>query len=246
MDSKDLEEPNDLLRLCYEYKLQKIPIERDGTITGAVSKSDLVRYLSRSEHFEEGIPETINHLVESVDDGFLPELKQELRSGAITGIPVVGASGTVSKTITPGVLKAERDSEEFLERSDQLEFYETLLEEVPFPVTVESGDGVVFENSAHGTGDREGEWVEKKFESGEFTVRLALPQLLDDAFGAFESLREGNAIDIREILDKIEVGFLKKAHRLNDSISDAAEQIGLPRQTFNYRWDNKVDSSQDS
>lgn len=246
MDSKDLEEPNDLLRLCYEYKIQEIPIERDGTITGAVSKSDLVRYLSRSEHFEEGIPDTINRLVESVDDGFLSDLKQELQSGSVTGIPVVSASGSVSKTITSGVLKAEEESEEFLERSDQLKFYETLLEEVPFPVSVESEEGVVFENSAHDAKGEEGEWVEKKFESGGFTVRLLLPELLDVAFGAFESLREGNSIDIREILDKIEVQFLTKAHRLNDSISDAAEQIGLPRQTFNYRWDNKVDSSQDS
>lgn len=246
MQDSTLDEPNDLLRLCYRYKVQKIPISEDDAIRGAVLKQDLVRYLSRSENFDLELTDTINRLLEPVDDSFLESLREDLRSGSITGIPVVSTEGKLLKTITPGVLKAEEDSREFLEHSDQLAFYEDLLDQFPYPIEVVSSGDVVFRNQARET-DRDGEgWVTRTIEFSDHEVIIQVPRIVNLAFEAFSDLETGESIDIRDLLDKIEVEYLKKAHRLRDSISAAAELVGLPRQTFNYRWNNKVDSSQES
>jgi hypothetical protein len=246
MNTERLEDPNDLLRLCYTHKLRKVPISDGGTITGAILKEDLVRYLSRSEHFEDDLSRVISDLLESVDKGFLDSLRSQLRAGEIDGIPIVSMEGAVKKTITPGVLKAEQESEEFLERSDQLNFYETLFDKLPLPLMVEKDDDELFRNKAFDEFNDNELWYKKSYEQDQFLVILYVPEVLEEAFEAFIGLDEGMNVDIRELLEKIEVSFLKKAQLLNNSISDSAEQLELPRQTFNYRWNNKVDSSQDS
>ena len=246
MEPDELSDPNELLRLCYHYKVREIPVSKEQSITGKVPKQSLVRYLSRSEHFDHDLTETIHHLLEPVKDNFLDSLKEELRSQDIRGIPIVSLNGDVERVITPGVLETQEETEEFLEHSDQVAFYEELMDEVPFPLVVQKEGEVVYENGAHRNRSPDEEnWTERQFTSGGYVVTVTLPRMIDRLFEGFRSLERGNPIDIRELLDKIEVQFLKKAKSISDSISGAAEHLSLPRQTFNYRWDNKVDSPQD-
>lgn len=241
-----LDEPNDLLRLCYEYKIQEIPISEDGSINGSVAKDDLVSQLSHSEGFESDIKRLIRQLVNPVEEGFIDRLRGKLKDGEITGIPVVTTEGNIERTITPGVLQAEEESEEFLEQTNQLEVYEELLNQFPFPLQIRRDETNVFENDAIKSYDvDESEWDETVITLSDFSVFLYIPDLVDDVFDAFRTLDENETVDLRELLDDVEYNFLKKAHAATDSISSAAEMVGLPRQTFNYRWKNKVDESED-
>ncbi len=246
MEPDELSDPNELLRLCYHYKVREIPVFKEQSITGKVPKQSLVRYLSRSEHFDHDLTETIHHLSEPVKDGFLESLKEQLRSEDIRGIPIVEFDGTVDRIITRGVLDVQEQTEEFLEHSDQVALYEELMDQVPFPLIVKKNGEIVFENKdSRNRESSPDDWVDRQYESGNFVIQVTLPTMIDRLYEAFQTLETGNPIDIRELLDKIEVKFLKKAKKLSDSVSGAAERISLPRQTFNYRWDNKVDPSQD-
>lgn len=241
-----LDEPNDLLRLCYEYKIQRIPISEDGSISGSVRKDDLVSQLSHSEGFDSDIRKLIRSLVNPVEEGFIDRLRAKLKNEEIKGIPIVTKQGDIDRTITPAVLTAEEESEEFLEQTTQLQAYEELLNELPFPLRIEQDGTKIFENERITSYDvTQSEWDEATISLSEFSVSIFIPSLVKDVFDAFRVLDEGETIDLRELLETVENKFLKKAHSATDSISAAAEKVGLPRQTFNYRWKNKVEDTDD-
>lgn len=235
-----LDEPNDLLRLCYEYKIKRIPVSDEGSITGSIEKDDLVSQLSHSEGFESDLRKLIRSLTKPVEEGFIEGLKEKLSRNDITGIPVVTKSGSIDRTITPGVLNTEEKSEQFLDQSNQLQVYEDLLDEFPFPVRIERDGANVFENRRMNSYDvSQAEWHEEVISLSNFSVYLYIPVMVKEVLDAYYNLETGEQIELRTLLDTVEYEFLKKSHDSTESISSAAELVSLPRQTFNYRWNKK-------
>lgn len=231
-----IEGPNDLIRLCYEYGIQEIPITRNGSIQAAIEKKDLVGYLNKRDPEDRDIRVLIDDFAGSVQSDFLSSLKEKLRDGTISGIPIINYDAEVVRTITPGVLRAEEESREFLDQALQKELYEKLFEQFPFYLELLQEEEVVFKNFEELPEDMD--WTIKEWSEGNVTMKIYFPYIVLSLHEAYRDLRNGESIEMREVLDTIEEAFLEVAHHSTDSISEAAEQVGLPRQTFSYRWDN--------
>jgi len=231
-----LTEPNDLLHLYYKYGLRQVPITDQGEITGKIRKSSVVRHLSRSENFESNVVNTIDQLLEPADEKFLDRLKENLKSGKTSGIPIIDVDGTIQQTITPSYLEAHSEVNKFIDESSKRLIYEKLMEELPFLIRLKDGDDIVFKNYSESAECRELEYSVLKYDQHDYTLELLLPTVLKRVMEDLEFLRRGESINLRELLSHLEKCLLSQAYQNGQSITSAAELVELPRQTFNYRW----------
>jgi hypothetical protein len=236
---EQLTEPNDLLHLFYKYGVGELPISREGDITGKLVKSSVVRYLNRSENFDSNIVTTIDNLVEPVEEAFFDRLKEDLREGSIKGIPIVRENGELEQIVTPGVLDAREEASEFVDESKKREMYEQFLEEVPFSVALFSDGERLFENRrwknhAEGENSSTMTWTER-----DLTVKLRMPDVVKELLDGLDAVSDGDSVSLRDLLTRIETRLMEKARERTDSVSEAADTLELPRQTFNYRWEKR-------
>ena len=231
----EINDPHDLLHFFYKYGLKEIPVSSEGEITGKLKKPAVVKFLSRSEQFESNIVTTLERLVEPTDKTFLDELTQQLEEGTIKGIPILRMKGDVDRIVTPGYLEAKTETEQFFDESEKRQFYEEFLDHCPFPITLSHEGERVFSNDAHKHMKRSLDWVERSYQRDSWECSLYLPKIVDDLFRDYGSLQSGEGIDLRTRIEAIEESLLQLAEEQNPSISKAAEQVGLPRQTFHYR-----------
>lgn len=233
---QELKEPNDLLHFFYKYGVRELPISRNGEITGKLPKASVVRHLSRSENFESSVVTTIEKLVEPADVSFFESLKDELKAGTIKGIPVVRETGKIEQVVTPGVLDAQAEANQYVDESKKREIYERLLDQFPFPIVLERNSETVYENDESKKANLSDGWSMMEWEEDDLTLRLYLPDFIQGLFDDFCSVREGDSIEMRELLENVEKRFMEEAYDRAESVSGAAELVELPRQTFNYRW----------
>lgn len=235
----ELKEPNDLLHFFYKYGVREFPVSKNGEITGKLQKSEIVRFLSRSENFNSNVINTIDKLMEPADESFFEQLKEDLRSGSIKGIPIIREDGEVEQVITPGVLDAREQANEFVDESKKRETYETLIGRFPFPISLRRQGDVIFENEEHEELSDLGGWDSLEWEHGEFSIELFLPDFVKHALDCHRRLRNDEDIEIRDLLEQVESRLMEEAYSRRGSISSASDAVGLPRQTFNYRWNEK-------
>ncbi len=238
-----ISEPNELIRLCFTYGIHDIPVKKQGKIRGRINKKDLVRYLRKSENFERSVVQTIEELSRPTGEDFLDTLQTKLREGDISGLPILGSDGELKRVITPGILRSQDELGEFLQETQQREVFETLLKEFPLPVTLSVNDRVVYENHAHEEFNlEEGSWESIEEQAGATTLQVHVPAVLHTFMQTYLGFRKGRSMDLRPLMQRLETGILKEAQASSSSVSRAAERVGLPRQTFHYRWKNRVET----
>lgn len=242
---QQLTEPNDLLHFFYKYGVQEVPVSKEGDITGKLVKSSVVRYLSRSENFESNIVATIDRLMEPVGESFFDELKQALKDGSIKGIPIVRETGEIDQVVTPGVLDAREEANEYIDESRKREIYENFLGEIPFALALFRDGEAVFKNQRWESLPGDGDCETLHWSEGEYSLKLRLPGAVKQLLDGFDSLRSDGSIEFRSLVERVESRLLEKAHETSDSISEAAERLNLPRQTFNYRWEKQREETDD-
>jgi len=234
----EINEPNDLLHFFYKYALKELPVSSEGEITGKLKKSAVVKFLSRSEQFDSNVVTTLERLVEPTDKKFLDQLTKQLEEGTIKGIPILRMNGDIDRIVTPGYLETKNETEQFFDESEKRQFYEEFIDHFPFPITLSRDGEQIFSNDAHEHMKRSLDWVERSYERDSWKCSLYLPKIVDDLFRDYGSLQSGEGIELRTRMEEIEECLLRLAEEENPSISKAAEQVGLPRQTFHYRRKN--------
>lgn len=241
-----IQSPDELMGLFFKYQLKKLPVIKDNRVRGSLHKSDLVSCLRKTDQFSRNVVQVIEELLDPADRDVLEGLREKLREGEIEGLPIINFSGQVQRVITPGVLRAESESREFLDQSEQLSVFENFLLKFPFPVELEANGDQIFTNEKEV--DRpEGdalEWTELEFEEDKYVLRVFLPSAVDKLRQAFESLDNGDGVELRPVMTEIESELLQFSQERSETVTSAAEKVNLPRQTFNYRLEKLLESDE--
>jgi len=122
-----VKKPKDLMSLFFKYRLKDLPVVEKGAVVGKISKPDLIKKLRKIEHFKNDVVQVIDEIFQPADSDFLEGLKERLRAGEIQGIPLLNRKGEVEREITPGLIEAEEETEEFLDETRRRSIYEKMV-----------------------------------------------------------------------------------------------------------------------
>ncbi len=222
--------------LFFKYGIKKLPVAKEGQVRGSVNKSALTSQLRKTDHFGRNVVSLIEKLMEPADRNLLSRLRQKLEREEITGIPVISFSGELQRVITPGILQTEKESGKYLDEATQRALFEKLLRFFPFPIELLANGSQIFTNEIFSEKeDSVCEWTSLELEEERYTIKVYFPAVVFAMNNSLKSLREGEDIKLRELLEEVENILLDSAQANSDSTSRAAELVNLPRQTFDYR-----------
>lgn len=231
--------PDELMGLFFKYGIQQLPVVKEGQVRGTINKPDLVRQLRKTDHFGRNVVKLLEQLLEPAERDILSRLREKLKEDEINGIPIINFSGEVQRVITPGILQTEEKSEQYLDEATQRSLYEEMFELFPFPIKVQANGQRIFVNELYDEDKQaNSDWDTIEFEREKYSVIIYLPTVVLELNRSFKSLSEGEEINLRELLDRVESELLTTAQANADSVSEAADLVGLPRQTFTYRQNN--------
>ena len=208
-----VKKPKDLMSLFFKYRLKDLPVVEKGAVVGKISKPDLIKKLRKIEHFKNDVVQVIDEIFQPADSDFLEGLKERLRAGEIQGIPLLNRKGEVEREITPGLIEAEEETEEFLDETRRRSIYEKMVSEFPFPVCLRKEQELIFSNEAYRCLEVE-DWRELEFAGEEYRLHLYFPPAVLDLFSSFRDLQAGyGSVPLRELMDEIELDLLASARR---------------------------------
>ncbi len=232
--------PDELMGLFFKYRVQLLPVIRNNSIRGVLRKSALISRLRKTDQFSRSVIQLIEELLEPAEEQLLERMKEKILSGEIKGLPLIDFSGQVNRVITPGIIRAEQSTGDFLDLTAQLSLMEKLLDEFPFPLEIMKGDKLVYSNFRAQSSDQSAleDWHQIELIESDFVARLFLPEIVNNLYQSLDGIETGENFDLRQLLDQIETELLSRALETREKLSAAAELVGLPRQTFNYRLNN--------